>query len=138
MARRRPPGKLDPQAIAQWRYDQIVEALGPMAHDVRGEIIARISAVPTRWPVGPDATDRACHALSLARALRQTRTSRASARDVARIRAQREPASLGDELFERTRGAPALVDRVIAHALTRTPKTLGDGEPCEALDAAGL
>jgi hypothetical protein len=64
--------------------------------------------------------------------------SRASARDVARIRAQREPASLGDELFERTRGAPALVDRVIAHALTRTPKTLGDGELCEALDAAGL
>lgn len=53
MSQRRPPGKLDAQAIAQWRYDQIVEALGAMAHDVRGEVIARISAVPTRWPSGP-------------------------------------------------------------------------------------
>jgi len=53
MSRRRPSGKLDPQAIAQWRYDQIVEALGAMAHDVRGEVIARISAIPTRWPSGP-------------------------------------------------------------------------------------
>jgi len=53
MSRRRPPRTLAPRAIAQWRYDQIVEALGPMAHDVRGEIIARISAVPTRWPSGP-------------------------------------------------------------------------------------
>src|SRR5258705_11032223 len=53
MSRRRPSGKLDPQAIAQRRYDQIVEALGAMAHDVRGEVIARISAIPTRWPSGP-------------------------------------------------------------------------------------
>jgi transposase InsO family protein len=52
MARRRPPGKLDPRAIAQWRYDHIVEALGPMAHDVRGEVIARLSSVPVRWPGG--------------------------------------------------------------------------------------
>lgn len=44
--------KLDPRAIAQWRYDQIVEALGPMAHDVRGEVITRICATPTRWPSG--------------------------------------------------------------------------------------
>jgi transposase InsO family protein len=49
---RRPPGKPAPGAIAQWRYDQIVEALGPMAHDVRGELVARISAAPTRWPSG--------------------------------------------------------------------------------------
>jgi putative transposase len=53
MARRRPPGTLDPQAVAQWRYDQIVEALGPMAHDVRGEVITRLSSVPIRWPSGP-------------------------------------------------------------------------------------
>jgi len=53
MGHRRPPtGKLDPRAIAQWRYDQIVETLGPMAHDVRGEIISRIASVPTRWPTG--------------------------------------------------------------------------------------
>jgi type II secretory pathway predicted ATPase ExeA len=52
--------------------------------------------------------------------------------------ARRVPASLKDELFERTRGAPALVDRVVAHALARTAKTLGDGELREALDAAGL
>jgi type II secretory pathway predicted ATPase ExeA len=52
--------------------------------------------------------------------------------------ARRVPVSLKDELFERTRGAPALVDRVVAHALTRTTKTLGDGELREALDAAGI
>ena len=52
MARRRPPGKLAPPAIAQWRYDHIVEALGSMAHDVRGEVIARLSSVPVRWPGG--------------------------------------------------------------------------------------
>ncbi|MEK7285616.1 MAG: helix-turn-helix domain-containing protein [Chloroflexota bacterium] len=51
MTRRRPQ-ELDPRAIAQWRYDQIVDALGSMAHDVRGEVITRISAVPTRWPSG--------------------------------------------------------------------------------------
>lgn len=52
--------------------------------------------------------------------------------------ARRVPASLKDELFERTRGTPALVDRVAAHALARTAKSLGDGELREALDAAGL
>jgi type II secretory pathway predicted ATPase ExeA len=52
--------------------------------------------------------------------------------------ARRVPASLKDELFERTRGAPALVDRIVAHALARTTKTLGDGELREALDVAGL
>jgi type II secretory pathway predicted ATPase ExeA len=52
--------------------------------------------------------------------------------------ARRVPMSLRDELFERTRGAPALVDKVIANALSRTTKTLGDGELREALDAAGL
>lgn len=53
MTRRvQPTGKLEPQAIARWRYDQIVEALGPMGHDVRGEIVARISSVPARWPSG--------------------------------------------------------------------------------------
>jgi hypothetical protein len=41
-------------------------------------------------------------------------------------------------LFERTRGAPALVDRVIAQALARTTRTLGDSELREALDAAGF
>src|SRR5882724_6601840 len=53
MSRRRPSGKLDAQAIAQWRYDQIVEALGKMAPDVRGELMARIATVPVRWPSGP-------------------------------------------------------------------------------------
>jgi general secretion pathway protein A len=52
--------------------------------------------------------------------------------------ARRVPASLKDELFERTRGTPALADRVVAHALARTAKTLGDSELREALDAAGL
>lgn len=52
--------------------------------------------------------------------------------------AQRVPPSLKDELFERTRGAPALVDRVVAYALARTTKTLGDAELREALDVIGL
>ncbi|MEK7285615.1 MAG: AAA family ATPase [Chloroflexota bacterium] len=52
--------------------------------------------------------------------------------------ARRVPAALKDDLFERSRGAPALVDRVVAHALVRTTKTLGDAELREALDAAGL
>jgi MSHA biogenesis protein MshM len=52
--------------------------------------------------------------------------------------ARRVPAALKDELFERSRGAPALVDRVVGHGLARTAKTLGDGELREALDAAGL
>ena len=52
--------------------------------------------------------------------------------------ARRVPAALKDELFERTRGTPALVDRVATHALALTSKTLGDAELREALDAAGL
>lgn len=52
--------------------------------------------------------------------------------------ARRVPPSLRDELFERTRGTPALVDRVLAGALPRTTKMLGGGELREALDAAGL
>ena len=52
--------------------------------------------------------------------------------------ARRVPPSLKDELFERTRGAPALVDRVMAFALARTAKTLGDAELREALDVTGL
>ena len=51
---------------------------------------------------------------------------------------RRVSASLHDELFERTRGAPALVDRVIGYALGRTTKPLDDGDLREALDAAGL
>ena len=51
---------------------------------------------------------------------------------------RRIPTALRDELFERTRGAPALVDRIVAHAFARTTKTLGDGDLREALDAAGL
>lgn len=57
MTRRvRPTATLEPRAIARWRYEQILEALGPMAHDVRGEIVARISSVPTRWPSGETRT----------------------------------------------------------------------------------
>jgi len=52
--------------------------------------------------------------------------------------ARRVPPSLKDELFERTRGAPALVDRVVAYALARTAKTLGDAELREAHDVTGL
>jgi len=52
--------------------------------------------------------------------------------------ARRVSPSLKDELFERTRGAPALVDRVVAYALARTAKTLGDAELQEALDVTGL
>jgi len=52
--------------------------------------------------------------------------------------ARRVPPSLKDELFERTRGAPALVDRVVAYALARTAKTLGDPELREALDVTGF
>ena len=52
MAQQRLPSTPDAQTIARWRYDQIVEALGDLAHDVRGEIIARISGVPVRWPRG--------------------------------------------------------------------------------------
>lgn len=52
--------------------------------------------------------------------------------------ARRVPQSLRDELFERTRGAPALVDRIVAQALARSTKTLGDGELREAFDAAAL
>lgn len=52
--------------------------------------------------------------------------------------ARRVPPSLHDELFERTRGTPALVDRIVTYALGHTTKTLGDGELREAFDAAGL
>ena len=52
--------------------------------------------------------------------------------------ARRVPASLKDELFERTRGAPALVARIVGHALARTAKVLGDADLREALDGAGL
>lgn len=52
--------------------------------------------------------------------------------------ARRIPPSLKDELFERTRGAPALVDRVVAYALARTAKILGDAELQEALHVTGL
>jgi len=52
--------------------------------------------------------------------------------------ARRVPAALKDDLFERTRGAPALVDRVVGHALARTARTLGDADLREALDGAGL
>ena len=51
---------------------------------------------------------------------------------------RRIPPSLKDELFERTRGAPALVDRVVAYALARTAKMLGGAELQEALDVTGL
>lgn len=52
--------------------------------------------------------------------------------------ARRVPVALKDELFERTRGAPALVDRVVGHALGRTQRVLGDADLREALDGAGL
>jgi len=52
--------------------------------------------------------------------------------------ARRVPPSLKDELFESTRGTPALVDRVVTYALARTAKTLGDAELREALDVTGL
>ena len=41
-----------PDLILHGVDDQIVEALGTMASDVRGEVLTRISAVPTRWPSG--------------------------------------------------------------------------------------
>lgn len=52
--------------------------------------------------------------------------------------AKRVPQSLKDDLFERTRGTPALIDHVIAAALARTTGHLGDPELREALDVAGL
>lgn len=52
--------------------------------------------------------------------------------------ARRVPVALKDELFERTRGAPALVDRIVGHALARTARILGDADLREALDGAGL
>lgn len=52
--------------------------------------------------------------------------------------ARRIPVALKDELFERTRGAPALVDRIVGHALARTARILGDADLREALDGAGL
>jgi type II secretory pathway predicted ATPase ExeA len=52
--------------------------------------------------------------------------------------AKRVPLALKDDLFERTRGAPALIDRVVGLALGRTAKTLADADLREALDAQGL
>jgi transposase InsO family protein len=39
-------------AIARWRHEQIQDGLGEMSHDIRGEIVRRISRVPVRWPSG--------------------------------------------------------------------------------------
>jgi len=53
--------------------------------------------------------------------------------------ARRVPAALRDELFERCRAAPALVDRVVRHALSRAGQgPAGDDHLREALDAAAL
>lgn len=52
--------------------------------------------------------------------------------------ARRLTAAVKDELFERTHGTPALIHRVVTHALACTSKTVGDGELTEALNAAGL
>jgi general secretion pathway protein A len=53
--------------------------------------------------------------------------------------ARRLPLALRDELFERCRGAPALIDGVARHTLTRAGKTaVGDEHLREALDAATL
>lgn len=52
---------------------------------------------------------------------------------------RRLPLSLRDELFERTRGVPALIDRVCRHSLDRAGKaTVGEDHLREALDAAAL
>jgi putative transposase len=43
----------DPKAIAQWRYEQIEEALDERLHsDARGMIVRRVARVPVRWPSG--------------------------------------------------------------------------------------
>ena len=53
--------------------------------------------------------------------------------------ARRVPVGLRDELFERTQGVPALVDRVVRAALERTGKgAVGDESLREALDVSGL
>ena len=53
--------------------------------------------------------------------------------------AKRLPLSLRDELFERARGAPALIDRVSRHALDRAGTApVGEEHLREALDAAAL
>lgn len=45
--------KPDPKTIAQWRYEQIEEALDPGLHaEARGMILRRICRVPVRWPSG--------------------------------------------------------------------------------------
>lgn len=52
---------------------------------------------------------------------------------------RRLPASLRDELFERARGVPALLDSVARHALARAGDgTVGDEHLREALDASSL
>lgn len=49
MAKRNPA----PKAIAQWRYEQIEEALDERLHaDARGMILCRIARAPVRWPSG--------------------------------------------------------------------------------------
>jgi general secretion pathway protein A len=53
--------------------------------------------------------------------------------------AKRLPLTLRDELFERTRGVPALLDRIGSHALDRAGRgNVGEAQLREALDAAAL
>jgi type II secretory pathway predicted ATPase ExeA len=55
------------------------------------------------------------------------------------VDSRRLPASLRDELFERARGVPALLDAVARHALASAGKaTVGDEHLRGALDAAAL
>jgi type II secretory pathway predicted ATPase ExeA len=53
--------------------------------------------------------------------------------------AERVPSSVHDELFERTGAAPALVERIVRHALEHQPQGLLDEDHLRAiLDTAGL
>jgi type II secretory pathway predicted ATPase ExeA len=53
--------------------------------------------------------------------------------------AKRFPMALRDELFERARGTPALLDRVLRHSLDRAGKAVvNDDHLREALDVAGI
>lgn len=54
------------------------------------------------------------------------------------LHARRLPLGLRDELFERTRGTPALLDRVARHALERGTGSIGEDHLREALDVAAL
>jgi putative transposase len=59
-----PPGEMDrpcpmparnrrnPKTIAQWRYEQIEEALATPAHDVRGPLVRALCRPPVVWPNG--------------------------------------------------------------------------------------